>query len=366
MNKYLGTSAIAVAVAATGAHAGGVERSTQSTAVLFEKGRYLEFSASGLDPRVSGVGGLISTGIESGDMSGSQLNFGFAYRADLSDTLSYALIYDQPYGAKVNYPVSTYFAAGSTAELKSHALTGILQYNMASNVSLYGGLRAQTLEAVADVPFLGSYSAVGERDFALGYLLGVAYEKPEIALRVALTYNSAIDHELDTTETSALGAGRTSVTPIETPQSWNLEFQTGIAQDTLLFGSVRWVDWTAFDISPDDYATVSSGGSLVSFSDDRTTYTLGLGRRLNETWSVLGSLSYEEHTGSPTGNLGPSDGRLGVAVGAVYTKGNMKVTGGISYIDVGDARTQVGAVVPGGIFENNSAIAAGIKVGWTF
>jgi len=48
-----------------------------------------------------------------------------------------------------------------------------------------------------------------------------------------------------------------SVTEIKTPQSVNLEFQTGIAKVTLLFGSVRWVDWTAFNIFPADFPDVN-------------------------------------------------------------------------------------------------------------
>ena len=92
---------------------------------------------------------------------------------------------------------------GSNAELNSNALTGVLQYNLDNGTSVFGGLRAQTLEAEAVVTSVpGPYSADGDRDLAFGYLVGVAYEKPEIALRVALTYNSEIDHDLETTEIS--------------------------------------------------------------------------------------------------------------------------------------------------------------------
>lgn len=357
---------------ATAATAGGVERSAQSIAVLFEEGRYLEIGGAHVSPSVSGVGGLVTPGAPSGSMTETFATFGAAYRADLDDTWSYAIVYEQPYGAAIDYPTtiggapSTYFAAGSTATLAAHALIGILQYNLPSNLSFYGGIRAQTLVAEADVPFLGLYSAKGERDLAFGYLVGVAYEKPEIALRVALTYHSQIDHDLTTTENSALGAGRVSPTDINTPQALNLEFQSGVAADTLVFGAIRWVDWTAFEITPDDYNVVSGGGSLVSFADDRVTYTLGLGRRLNESWSVAGSLNFEDHTGSPTGNLGPTDGRWGATLAAVHKRGNMTLTTGLSYVAVGDADTQVGAAVPGGIFRDNHAWGAGIKVGFRF
>lgn len=348
--KNLVLTTTALTTLAGAANAGGVERTTQSVAVLFEEGRYFEFGASFGDPDVSGT----FLGAGSGDIADSFFNLGAAYKADINDEFSYAIIYDQPYGADVFYPEgSGYLFAGSNAKLRAHTLTGILQYNLGNGASVYGGLRAQSLEAEATVITGPTYNVVGDRDLAFGYLVGAAYEKPEIALRVSLTYLSEIDHELDTVENGVVN----SVTPITTPEAINLEFQTGIAEDTLLFGSVRWVEWTAFEISPANFPS----NPLVFHEDNRTTYTLGLGRRLNENWSILGSVSYEETTGSTTGNLGPTDGFTAVALGAVYTKDNMKVTGGVRYVDVGDATTSVGAE-----FEDNSAIGAGIRVGWNF
>lgn len=350
----------ALAMTAPAAFAGGIERTTQSTGILFEDGRYFETSLSFGSPSVSGVGQAPgpNDGVTSGDITESYLNFGFAYKADLNDTWSYALIYDQPYGADVFYPsVSTYTFQGSFADFNSHALTGILEYNMPSNVSLYAGLRAQTIEAEAQVT--AGYNVVGDRDLSFGYLLGASYEKPEIALRVALTYISEIKHDLDTLENGAAA----SVTPITTPQAVNLEFQTGVAEDTLVFGSIRWVEWTKFAIAPEQYLLIPAFGGrpLVEFLDDRTTFTLGVGRRLNETWSVLGSVGYEETTGSTTGNLGPTDGLKSIALGAIYNKDNMKITGGVRYVDLGPATTTINAR-----FSGNHAIGAGVKVGWQF
>lgn len=357
--------AAAFASGASALFAGGLERTTQSPAILFEDGRYFEVNMGLGFPDVSGVAGAITPGARSGNMTENFLNFGFAYKADLSDKLSYALVYDQPYGAKVAYPdiaTTGYFAGGSTAEFKSHALSGILKYNVNDNVSVYGGLRAQSIKAEADVTFL-SYTADTDADFRLGYLVGAAYEKPEIALRVALTYHSKVNHKLDTVENSAGSAtvNGESVTEIEMPQAINLEFQSGVAEDTLVFGSVRWVDWSESDISPATYIADFGGSPLVSFTDDRTTYTLGVGRRLNETWSIAGSVSYEETTGSITGNLAPTDGFKSVGLAAIYSKDNVKITTGIRYVEVGRAFTTAAAT-----FENNSAIGAGVKVGWSF
>jgi long-subunit fatty acid transport protein len=342
------------------AAAGGLERTPQSTAVLFEEGRYLELSFGAVAPSISGTLG----GFESGNMTDNFFNLGAAYKADLNDTWSYAVIFDQPFGADPLYPGTlgpgSYPFAGSVAQVRSNALTGILQYNMGNGGSVFGGLRAQSLQASANLPVLGFYDIASNTDFQLGYLVGAAYERPDIALRVALTYNSAIDHELDLTESNILNPAATVTQDVTLPQSLNLEFQTGVAEDTLVFGSVRWVEWSETVINPPLYATLVPL-PLVFFEDDRITYTLGVGRRLNDTWSVLGSVSYEESTGSITGNLGPTDGFTSVSLGAIYRKDNMKITGGIRYVDVGGATSFSGAE-----FSGNSAVAAGVKIGWTF
>lgn len=352
-------AAAALGAGATAVNAGGLERTAQSMAVLFEEGRYVELGFSYVAPDVSGT-----FLVDSGNMLSSYANLGAAYKADLNDTLSYAIIFDQPYGANTAYPSETGNPfAGNTAEVKSNALSGVLQYNMSNGASIYGGLRVQSLQAEALLlPDPLNYTIDSNTDYELGYLVGAAYERPDIALRVALTYHSETSHDLDLTEKSVLDPIQTTTEDVKLPQALNLEFQTGIAEDTLLFGSARWVEWSQTVIDPEIYRTrFDPVPPLVFFTDDRLTYTLGLGRRLNETWSVLGSLGYEETTGSQTGNLGPTDGFTSVSLGAIYRKDNMKVTGGLRYVDIGDATSFSGAD-----FRDNSAIAAGLRIGWFF
>jgi len=371
--KSVAMMASAIAVSATNAMAGGIDRSGQSVMLLFEKGNYAEFSLGMVTPKVSGVGaGTVPTlatptpGQSSGDMAGDYFTFSGAYKHQFNDRISAAIIFDQPFGANVDYPAgTTYYAVGSTAELKSNAVTGVVKYTLPSNVSVFGGLRYQTLGAVASVPFVGGYKADGKTDSAVGYLVGAAFEKPEIALRVALTYNSRIKHDLPTAETSALGP-LSSTTPITTPQSVNLEVQSGIAKDTLLFGSVRWVEWSKFDITPTQYFALTTGKSLVSYDSDTISYTLGLGRKFNEQWSGAVTLGYEAPTGGFASNLGPTDGYWSIGIGGSYTRDKVKITGGIRYVSIGDADTTLGGNVAAANFTGNSALGAGIKVGFTF
>ncbi len=57
---------------------------------------------------------------------------------------------------------------------------------------------------------------------------------------MALTYYSKIAHDLDTDETSPLRQRRlrpqNTTTDVDTPQSVQLDFQTGVAPKTLVFG----------------------------------------------------------------------------------------------------------------------------------
>ncbi len=350
---------VAILAASSGAHAGGVERSTQSVAILFEEGRYAELSFGRFAPDVSGTvgGGAIS----SGDMAGDYNSWSLGYKMDIGDRMALAVILDQPIGANVNYPgvpaLGAYPLAGSTATLTSSAITALLKYQFENNISVYGGLRYETVHGEVSLPSVGGYTLDTNHDSELGYVIGVAWEKPEIAARVALTYNSAITHTLESLEFGAApGTFETEV-----PQSVNLEFQTGIAKDTLLFGSIRWVDWTAFVIDPPFYPAPL--GNLVDYAGDRTTYNLGIGRRFNDNWAAAVTVGYEKADGAPTGNLGPSDGMKSIGLAATYTMDNMKITGGVRYVDIGDATTNPPI---SGVFTDNSGVGVGIKIGYTF
>lgn len=347
-----------LAAMTSAALAGGLERSTQSVAPLFEPGEYVELSFGNFNPSVSGVLGPV----RSGDMAESYQTFSFAYKRALSENVDVALIVDQPIGADVDYDQADpgYPFIGGTAKLRSTAVTGLLRYKFPSNVSIYGGLRAETAKGDVFIPVYGNYSLSTNRDQELGYVVGVAWEKPEIAARVALTYNSEITHSLKATEFGAPAPGFDTTVP----QSVNLEFQTGVAKDTLVFGSIRWAEWSAFEIKPVVFSTlVAPGSALVSYDNDIVTYTLGVGRKFNEQWSGALILGYEKTIGDPVGNLGPTDGYRSIGVAATYkVNDHLKVTGGMRYVDIGNATTRG----LGASFQDNSGVGAGLRLAYTF
>ncbi len=276
------------------------------------------------------------------------------------------VLLDPTYGADQAYPTGTgYFIAGTRAELNGDSVALIGRYKIDNAFSVHAGLRSVGIGGNASVvnPVF-TYSANYETDRGIGYLVGVAYEKPEIALRLALTYASETKHDLATAATinnnPLVGSEQ-----IELPKSWTLDAQSGIAENTLLFGSIRWVDWTSTRLNSIGYPTPP----LVSHANDSITYTLGIGRKFSETWSGAVSLGYEDSKGGIASNLAPTDGYVSVGVGGTYTRGNMKISGGVRYVDIGDANSLELSTNPGvanAAFRGNSALGVGLKIGFTF
>jgi long-chain fatty acid transport protein len=370
--KQMMISVSALAFAAGAASAGGIDRSGQSIAVLFEKGRYVEFSLGHVSPSVSGNDVALFGAQPSGDVAGSYAQVGLGFKTDLNDSLSAALILDQPFGADVLYPVPGSIALGGTlAKAESLALTGLLRYKFNDSFSVHGGLRLSKASgnirlSGAAYGALSGYNVDLADEMALGYVAGVAYEIPDIALRVALTYNSAIEHDFDSTETIAgFPLGPVSTTKVKTPESVNLDFQTGIAADTLLFGGVRWVHWSQFRVDPPIFTTFVPTG-LIDL-ENTTTYTLGVGRKFTDSWSGAVSVSYEGKGDPLVSPLAPTNGRVGVTLAAVYTHGNMKITTGLNYTRLGDSQPETGTPdVARADFTDNDSLGVGVKVGFTF
>jgi long-chain fatty acid transport protein len=361
MKRFL-MATVAVVAGTTGALAGGIDRSGQGLGALFEKGRYMELSFGLASPTVEGRDVAAQP---TGDVAGTYSQLGFSYKYDINEKLSMALNIDQPFGADISYALTSPVLGGTLAKADTYAVTGILRYKFNDAFSVHGGLRMQHAEGNirlqgAAYGGLSGYTVQLDGDWAPGYLVGVAFEKPEIALRVALTYNSAIKHEMNTTQTLVPPATGTS-TEVETPQSVNLDFQTGVAKDTLVFGQVRWADWSSFLIDPANFP----GNGLVEL-EDTVTYTLGIARRFNEKWAGSFSLNYEgKGSDDLVSPLAPTNGRMGATIGAIYTMDNMKITAGINYTKVGDARAATAGAARASM-TGNSVVGIGVKVGWSF
>lgn len=396
--KFAISGTAALLIGASPVLAGGIERSNQMLGVLFEPGNYAELSFGHVKPTIEGSEldlatplGVLPGGAAIGNVGESYNQFGLAYKHQFNENWSAAIIMDQPFGANLLYPTpadplaaATSRFAGTAVDVSSTHLTGVVRYAMPQNgFGVHAGLRAARSDAEVTLSGL-AYGAVNgynvrmDDDTAVGWLAGVSWEKPEIAARVALTFNSEIKHDFDTVESGPLvdpdGPGPlpalpllagTSTTEVNTPKSVNLEFQTGVAADTLVFGSIRWVDWSSFLVDPQNFVAVTGGG-LVEL-EDTTTYTIGVGRKFTENWSGAASFSFEKAGDDLVSPLAPTNGRKGITLAAIYTQGSMKVTTGVNYTKLGDAQPETGTPdVARAQMSDSSAWGIGVKVGYSF
>ncbi|WP_168382555.1 OmpP1/FadL family transporter [Acinetobacter indicus] len=353
--------------------AGGLDRSGQSISAFLQPGNYAEAGISILDPKVR------SSKLAVDDMAEDYYFPSAAIKVQATDQISLGLLYDQPYGADSLYPNGNpVFSANGEAtkvEVETHNLTALIGYQPTENWNFYAGPVYQTVQgtvslrglAYGGASKLGSYDINLKEDEAYGWLAGFAYQIPEIALKTAVTYRSEIKHELDTTETFGFGAIQrpNALTEVVTPQSVNIDLQSGIAKNTLAFANIRWVHWDQFAVTP-TFLKTASGNNLIDYSDDQWSANIGVGHKFSEQWSGTAAVGYDSGAGNPVTTLGPTEGYWSLGLGAQYSPAaNYFIAGGVKYLWLGDAIAQTGGK-PVGQFENNYALAYGMKIGYRF
>ena len=428
--KTLTTAMILATVPMTGAFAAALDRSGQSISAFLQPGNYFEAGISVLDPNVSGKvrngytphaalpassAGLQNTSV--GEMAGDYYFPSAALKLQVTDNFSFGLIYDQPFGAEAEYSTGTQKTTalpgplaplgnqglfhngteGTSVEVKSQSISMLFGYQPTENFNFYAGPVYQTIKGDVQLRGLayggnatfGGYNASIKETGDIGWLAGAAFQIPDIALKASVTYRSEIEHSVNVKESfnsaglfAALNAAPSLDTDITTPQSVNLDFQTGIMANTVAFANVRWVDWSSFSIQPYKFGLASKSAAiqaqtgksefdLVAYTDDQISATVGVGRKLNDQWAGNVSVGWDSGAGNPVTTLGPTEGYWNVGLGAQFSPTPQTfIAGGVKYFWLGDAKAQSGDQFDTANyvadFESNYAIAYGLKMGYKF
>ncbi len=399
------TVAITAFSIASVASAAGLDRSGQDITAFLQDGLYAEASYTYLDADVTGTD---ASGHSIDDIAESYDFFRYGVKADINDTFSVGVLYDEPFGASADYRGNNNFVdqnpnpprngEGTNVEVRTESITGIVGAKLGANKNfqLYGGPVAQRVQA--DVKLRGlsygpanGYTTHVSADQDYGWLAGVAYSKPEIALKAALTYRSEIEHNSQASESYPLATiiggsippvaggpfafptNRSSDIEITTPKSVNFDFQTGINPTTLATAKVRWVPWSDFAIVPSLYNEVSTanpayrpdGLPLVSYDKDQWVVELGLAKRLTPALAVTGNIGWDSGAGDPVTSLGPIEGYYSAGLGAKYNvTENWAISAGGKYLWFGDAQGQIPSKNIVGEFEDNDGYALGLKLSY--
>ena len=390
----------------TSVFAAGLDRSGQSIAAFLQPGNYFEAGISVLDPEVKGKD---TSGNQTGDMASDYYFPHAALKIQATDHFSVGLIYDQPFGADAEYSGNSTFVenrpvpfqGGTSVTVDTQNLNLLFGYQPNENWNLYAGAVYQTVDGT--VLLRGTtYSVFNGYDFrtgedeSVGWLAGVAYQIPEISLKASVTYRAEIEHKMNASENfgaenylpdqikdlkplmTALNAS-SGETKLTTPQSVNIDFQTGIMANTVAFANLRWVDWSNFKVQPYNFAKLSkvvgqnptinkpNGFNLIDYKEDQISATVGVGRKFNERWGGNVSVGWDSGAGNPVTTLGPTEGFWSVGTGVRFSPAeNYFIGAGVKYFWLGDADAVTGAHSNAGKFTNNDAIAYGLNIGYKF
>ena len=384
------TVALAALSAASIASAAGLDRSGQDITAFLQDGTYAETVYTYIDADVSGKD---SSGNKIDDIAESYDFFRYGVKADINDTFSVGILYDEPFGAAADYTGKNDFidakGEGTNVEVRTESITGILGAKLGENKNfqVYGGPVAQRVQANVKLrgtaySIANGYTTNISTDQEYGWMAGVAYSKPEIALQAALTYRSEIEHETEAAEIYpfaqrvGLSPSRVDTIEINTPKSVNFDFQTGINPTMLATAKVRWVPWSDFAITPSLYNETSQklagqpgipveGLDLVSYDKDQWQVELGLAKRLTPALAMTGTVGWDSGAGNPVTSLGPIEGYYSAGLGAKYNfTENWAISAGGKYLWFGDAEGQIPSKTVVSNFEDNDGFALGVKLSY--
>jgi long-chain fatty acid transport protein len=396
--KLATVSAVTAMFAGSGmAVAGGIEFDRLPMSMMFETGNY-----ASLAYRSTSIDASDNVYSPNGSMYRTTTTITPSFKYQINDKISVGLTRYQSANVNLSYIgkggpfTDVTFSALNAAlpavalpephlDLKAHTTALIARYNVNESISVVAGLKRNEAKASGNIINNPYGEFVAEKGTDNSFVVGASFAKPEIALRVTGYYESKVDISHAMTATGAVaglnlsaGAETFANTTSSLPETLTINFQTGIAADTLLYGSIKRALWTDAHIFM--YDPLTTAGTMAAASvpyataltmvqktthTNTTTLRLGLGRKLSDEWAVSASINYEKASASTgTSLLSTTDGQTGISLGGKYTNGQMTVTGGVNYTQLGDKT--VTSFAGAGNFTNSSSTTIGLKVGYNF
>ena len=352
----------------TPAFSGGWEADRLDTSIMYNDGGYAEVSTKSISYGVYATTQTSTKHKMAKDQDRTSFSFKTQYGNFDIGVSSYNSGAIQLDGQATAAGASLVPSADVTA--RSLALLG--KYRINENMSAFAGLNRYEVETSTVKSIAATYEVAGDE---IAPVVGVAYEMKDIALRVEGIFQAKTDMSL-TAKSAAnaviAGGGSIAAVPgsstLVIPQTITLNFQSGIAEDTLLFGSIHKADWDDAQIDIPINAATSAPAIGSSFST-KTAYSIGLGRKISNELSLLASYSAEDGGGSTSSDpFTLTDGYQTLGFAARYTRDNMTFTAGYGYTKVGDVLVSNVTGLPGytADYKDNDIGAIGLKVGFSF
>lgn len=409
--KYISRTLVlsGLCLAVSQVNAGGFDNNSRSFNLLYSDKDVIEMSyghtsvpmeAKIEQAKNSGASGTINSGDVVGRFERPQVGI----KMQVQDNLSCAAQYERPYAASVEYSddsLSYETDADGTARAPiatnydSKSFTFACGYDFAlstGSIKVFGGPKAQKISgsfsqdlSTNNLGETDNLSVDLKTDTEIGFIAGIAYSIPEIALRASLLYHSQIDYDAYGTNTFMLPLGGANFETVTTstkaktftPQALELAFQSGIASNTLAFLKLRWAEYSklkTLESQSDESVVVQANGATLAqviamnpaadglvnpdldlFSNDTLDYSFGLGHKWNDQLSLgvsyaggikLGSKDDTIPLGADSKSLRlPGDDKHSLLVGGTYLiTPEFKMNAGLGYtfIDSYTVQTESG------------------------
>lgn len=309
--------------------AGGFDNSGRPFSIIFADASMLQINVNAIQPRIDlHVSRSMGQGPSQPELTvdsivSDYIDAMFGLHWHINDNLNCAAQWEQPFRFQTSYPddqlsyqydsgnVQSQVPAPIDSEYNSQSVTLACRIGIhfkhsagafsSSKLSLIAGPKYQTIKgrfssdlSRFDQGEFDNYRAQLQGSDEWAYLIGLAYEIPELAFRVSVFFHNEIEHELTGQVDAPLPdlsgtlshslSGRTL-----TPKAVNFSLQSGIAEDWLAFLVLRWGDWSSVDEILVQAGPLSQ--QLDLFSNDTLNYEVGLGVKINDRLNLGGKFS---------------------------------------------------------------------------
>lgn len=370
LKALLGATALTIAAAGV-ANAGGFNRGTADTDILFEEGNFnLRTGVTIVAPSRKYTSNPSAPHLVGANPFDSYVIPSAAVKFKISENLNCAGTFTQPFGGSGTWG----YPGTATGKLKEDFVVNEFGATCGVNVDMgqgrlwfLGGVFAEKFEYERDnITRLGP-AALELSGNDVGYRVGVAYDITEIALRAQLMYRSGTSYGAEGTLRAPLGAldprFPTSTTQVtipalgigEVPQSVEMKLQSGIAPGWLAYGSVKWTDWSVnktLDVT-------ATNGRIISRNEyywkDGWTVTGGIAHSFTDR--IAGTFALIWDRGVSTG-YDHSSATYSAVVGGSFKDqwgGELRAGVGLSYLTAAEETKYPSAYNPAA----NSAVDSG-------
>lgn len=196
--------------------------------------------------RDQGSTGLNANGPTGGD-AGSWAAVPNAYFSQqLNDRLYFGFGVSAPFGLATEYNAKNWIGANQAvkSEIRTVNYNPSLAYRLNDKVSLGFGLNYQTIDAEMTNALLGGYRVKGD-DSALGWNVGALFTLSP-AMRLGVSYRSAVDYRLEGTRTLA-GVSRNATADIKLPDTFILSVWQQVSDRWEAMGDLSYTRWNTLD-----------------------------------------------------------------------------------------------------------------------